>query len=624
MKFNNLPNEIYYRIIEYLDSQQDIYELMTVCKASHLPAKKLYYAQVRLYSNYRSFLTFLKNVQGGITPRYIKMLHISDSPRHYQEFYTVGEFIYIIQSLKGLKTLELEGTQTDWYLHVMLTYIQIEDLTQIKRIIISKGQDAETKKRYLKLLYKLCETITHLSVYPPLLEHDLQYFSKFKSLTHLEINFCFPRDMDFIAILCLHPKLQSLILAQSYVTPPLSPSKKLIVHHNLKYLDLTLREFPRHYLTYITSCIPPTIDHFGLEVMNDKKNWILSGFAETMLVDQFLAHLSKIKDMKLALARKIQQRTHPGCVDMMAKTWHFANSIRGRREKMITKAHFMLLSPEEYHPICYNFRVRENKYFYINLQLYLDNESWGDIPTNNMESSAMINCIVITPWCDTDVLRFIRYIVKRCTRLSRIYVLNESSLTADHIIFAPVPTRTYREDETTLPHEYLTTSTKENILFASYSNMFLHKSFLRPISQMFPKIQAVRFTGCDFEEPIIRINLRGLEHLRRIELDLKQIYRKESVLFAVHLEHYGTVNYFFKRLIQGLPKIMGPFELISKSGGWPEQEDCIVISIFCFKVEELEIQWSYADERYPTTSGLLIPYTVHPLSDCKPRSYWTI
>jgi hypothetical protein len=109
--------------------------------------------------------------------------------------------------------------------------------------------------------------------------------------------------------------------------------------------------------------------------------------------------------------------------------------------------------------------------------------------------------------------------------------------------------------------------------------------------------------------------------LRRIELDPKQIYQKEGVLFAVHLERYGTVNYFFKRLIQGLPQIMGPFELISKSEGWQEQEDCIVINIFCFKVEELEIQWSYADERYPTTSGLLMPYTVHPLSDCKSRSY---
>jgi hypothetical protein len=60
--------------------------------------------------------------------------------------------------------------------------------------------------------------------------------------------------------------------------------------------------------------------------------------------------------------------------------------------------------------------------------------------------------------------------------------------------------------------------------------MTLDESFLQSISQMFPKIEEVRIDGCNFEGPIIRIDLGGLEHLRRIELDPKQIYRKESVL----------------------------------------------------------------------------------------------
>jgi hypothetical protein len=181
--------------------------------------------------------------------------------------------------------------------------------------------------------------------------------------------------------------------------------------------------------------------------------------------------------------------------------------------------------------------------------------------------------------------------------------------------------RSDKEEETILPLGYVTTPTEENILFASYSRMSLHESFLQSVSQMFPKIEAVRIAGCDFERPIIRIDLGGLEHLRRIELDPSQICRKESVLFAVHLEHYGTVNYFFKRLIQGLSEIMGPFELISMNEGWQEEEDCIVINIFCFKVEELEMQWSYANYEYGAISGHQVPYTVHPLSDYKSRSF---
>jgi hypothetical protein len=72
MKFNNLPNELYSRIIEYLNSRQDVYKLMTVCKASHLPAKKRYYALVRLSSNHQSFLTFLKKRTRRDNPKIYK------------------------------------------------------------------------------------------------------------------------------------------------------------------------------------------------------------------------------------------------------------------------------------------------------------------------------------------------------------------------------------------------------------------------------------------------------------------------------------------------------------------------------------------------------------------------
>jgi hypothetical protein len=587
MKFNNLPNEIYSRIVEYLDSQQDVYKLMTVCKASLLPAKKRYYAQVRLSSNHQSFLTFLKNVQGGITPRYIKALRISDSRGRYLEPYTSGEFIYIIQSLKGLKTLELGGRQTKQYLDIMVNNIQIEDMKQIKLIAIStKSRNAETMEPYFKLIYKLRETITNFSFFGNIPGQpqriNTRYLSELKSLTHLNINGSFLRD----TILRLCPKLQNLILKQHYGTPPLPPSKKLMVYNNLKRLCLDLSEFPRHYVTYIMSCIPPTIDYFRLHVRDDEKNWICSGFAETMLVDQFLAHLSKIKDMSLSLERIRQQRTHSGDIDLMARTWHFANSIRGRREKMITKADIRPISCIEgdvWDPL--EFWVREYKYFDFSTTLYVNNEILEDAPKNDMEGLTMINSIKIKPVSNICILQFLRYIVKRCTRLSRIFILNINSLDAYSIVFAPIAIRSYQEEETALPLGYVTTLTEENILFASYSCMSIDESFLQSISQMFPKIKAVSIAGCDFEEPIIRIDLRGLEHLRRIELDPKQIYQKESVLFEVHLEHYGTVNYFFRRLIQGHPNIMGSFELISKSEDWQEKEDCIVISIFCFKVE---------------------------------------
>jgi hypothetical protein len=218
------------------------------------------------------------------------MLHISDfcgcRQEFYrddfcgcnEEFYTIDEFSYVIQSLKGLKTLELEGRQTKRYLDVMVNNIQIEYMKQIKRITITQGHYGDTEERHFELEYKLRETITNLDAFPASYRQlrglNPDYLTEFKSLTHVQIINSLSEGIDFITILRLCPKLQSLNLTQFYATPPIHPSKKLMVYNNLKRLYLNLPKFPRHYVTYITSCIPPTIDHFRLIVRNDEKNWI--------------------------------------------------------------------------------------------------------------------------------------------------------------------------------------------------------------------------------------------------------------------------------------------------------------------------------------------------------------
>jgi hypothetical protein len=91
----------------------------------------------------------------------------------------------------------------------MLNNIQIEDMKQIKQIIIWDGDIADIYERYFKLVYKLRETITHLAVFRNSQGVNLHYLSELKSLTHLEIQDNLPLDIDFITILRLCPKLQS-------------------------------------------------------------------------------------------------------------------------------------------------------------------------------------------------------------------------------------------------------------------------------------------------------------------------------------------------------------------------------------------------------------------------------
>jgi hypothetical protein len=95
----------------------------------------------------------------------------------------------------------------------MMNNIQIEDMKQIKRIIISKRCNVETNISYFELLYKLHETITNLDASPAIYgqpqSFNIHYLPEFKSLTHLEIDYFFPEDIDFITILRFCPKLQS-------------------------------------------------------------------------------------------------------------------------------------------------------------------------------------------------------------------------------------------------------------------------------------------------------------------------------------------------------------------------------------------------------------------------------
>jgi hypothetical protein len=91
---------------------------------------------------------------------------------------------------------------------------------------------------------------------------------------------------------------------------------------------------------------------------------------------------------------------------MIAKTWHVANSIRGRREKVITNANIWLVSDVEDFRCCSEFKVkvRENKYFDFNVTFYVNNEILEDVPTNDMENLTMINSINIIPMCDMFLL----------------------------------------------------------------------------------------------------------------------------------------------------------------------------------------------------------------------------
>jgi hypothetical protein len=250
-----------------------VHELLFVCKAWHLPARRLHYAKVDSSHNYQQFLIFLKCEQDRNILRYIRTLRF----KHSEEPYDREEFKFAIQTLKSLGTLEIKESQMELYLDVMLNDMQVKDLKQIRYIFFNDRRSVEVKRLYIRLVHKLHDTITNfiimrvytyfdrqLKAYKPRLSLDC--LSKLKKLTQLSIYIALPEGMEFFDILRVCPKLQSLLsIASSVAEPPIIPSNEVVIK-NLKRLDMNVHIFPRLHAKNIMSCIPSVIDTLVLSI----------------------------------------------------------------------------------------------------------------------------------------------------------------------------------------------------------------------------------------------------------------------------------------------------------------------------------------------------------------------
>jgi hypothetical protein len=597
---------------------------MSVCRICHSAAKTLFYAQVELRNNHHSFLAFLKTQVDDSITRSIKKLFISGSDqeiRHWQDF------SYIIQCLPNLSVIEFDADNTDWYLEVMTHRIQVEQLQKIKRITISYNSHAGTNQCYFTLVYKLRDTITHLRLVRFLpqqmkgndLALGLRYLAEFKNLTHLEIQDTSPPEgMEFFTVLEACPKLQHLSMLDATVSlSALLPSTtKLVAYKNLKLLRLHLDQFPEDYVKYITCCVPTTIERLELSIRYCGGNyWMYSG-QHIKLIDQFSKHLSLMKNLDFILPRKILEKTRQELEAMLAGTWRFVHKIRGsHRLNMITSAEIKLVSnsAELALSLQYSrFSVRHNKYFNFRVPFFgaLNHElCLQSIPVDDMPDLTMIHSLKIHDQklpMDTDsLLHFLQYMVKRCTRLDRIFGTNTGfswahgnlvNLVSTYVIFAS--TVLTSAQDTSLPPIYVTTPTQENIVYACYSGLMLSHRFLQATCDMFPNLNTVRMDGCHFDQEGI-IDLCHLKHLYRLELNLRQVHKKNNVCFIVHMQDTTPMNYYYKRTDSS-------FELVSikkmravvqhQQRQEEGQNDSISIHIMCYKVDELHVQWSYANE----------------------------
>jgi hypothetical protein len=595
MRLDNLPSEIYSHIFEYFSKKgdrQELFTLMLVCKAFYLPAMQLYYANVNLIDNHQSFLSFLKTHQGGISPRFIKYLRVSNYEDPEEELLSKEDFSFMIQSLPNLDTIEFKAENTNWYLDVMVNHIQLEHLKQLTCVNILYSHASETIDLHLALMYKICDTITFLQVQDFRNIEPIPFIRKFVKLTHLDTGRSFTEGVDLFTILEACPNLQDLTILS---TPVSLPTKKPVVHQNLKDLKIEFSQFPEQYAIYMTSCIPTTINSLSIRIKDDD-DWIFTS-ENLAWIDQFSTFLSNPKKLNLVLSRMVQERTDEQIEAMLTRILRFTNIICGKhcQSSMITNAVIQLIPTGGFddEQRC-EFIVHRNKYVYFSVPLYgAFNNSLclQDIRVENKAYFTMIHSLSIhddmLPGRDTDsLLQFMQYMVKRCSRLDRLFVALDPFL--NNVVFAPAALTEVWDDS--LPLNYVTTPTEDNILYASYSDMVLSNRFLRTTLQMFPNIETVKLHRCNFEGLNITIDLSCLLHLRRLDICLKQIYTSSKVLFVVNMDNNAPLNYYFEKPTKNIP-----FTLVLKNSDVQEEEDCAVIKIICFKIDEIMMQWSYTD-----------------------------
>jgi hypothetical protein len=617
MPFDNLPSEIYLRIFEYINYRRTLLALMLVCRSCHLSAKSLFYSQIELVNNHQSFLASLNSQRDERTAQSIKKLYISTFRGADQEVQNWQEFSFVIQRLPNLNTIEFDADNTDWYLDLMTDYLPVEHLKKIRHVIHNRHSVRETNRRHFKLMYKLRDTITHLTTQQFESKSIVPILRDFKSLKYLEIRSLYSTWMEFFTILQLCPQLQELSLSSLYKPPPPSSSIELVVHNtNLKRLRLEFGELPDYYVKYIVSCVPAAIDCFELGTNIDGIDWLFYG-QDITLVNQFCVHLGTMKNLDLKLYRRIRERTLPELQQQLARTWLIVNKIRGthRQKKMITSANIKLVSdPDELAVENYgcHFSISDNRYlnFSVAFPGVLGSGSFSlqDIPMQDLEDLAMIQSVEIhdqkLPEESDSLLQFMQYMVRRCTQLDRLFVLADNGSCC--LIFASAAlTRTS-------PQRYVTTPTEDNVRYASYSDILLSNHFLQATLQLFPNIQTLKLDGCEFKEPYISIDLSHLKQLHRLELRLKHIHQKNNMVFVVKMKEEKPINYCFKRAVKIAGE--GPPEWASLNDETREKDEYILINILCFKVNEVEIQWSSAYQTHQSNGDAFYKYTVYPWS----------
>ncbi|KAI7896786.1 uncharacterized protein EV154DRAFT_490815 [Mucor mucedo] len=434
MAIQQAPSEILEQIFLLLN---DAKECMSVCKAWHLTASRIFYSEVTLTRHNAS--EFIRhNGQSGQWVRYLNFHKKMDS-------ISVAAFEELVYQVPNVKVLDLTGIGKSVLpplLEVLVTKAGFQCMDEIKvnSNLSGKGreqhflacyQSRKTIRRLNLNNFRSCYTINDLS------GNCLEFLPQFQQLTQLSIHNDLlhgDRYMLISTVLDTCPKLIQFGLFTKRHFPDGSKPGLLQMMENdvtvtklkaLKNMEFELHDFHEGYIKYIV--LYTQLQRLKVHMMDtDVHDWLTD--KENVIIP-FAQYLSGVEQVELVadIVTGKRQRNNSLGHDKMTRHWQFINTVMAER-----KLHcHVYLSMKGGYSDDQRFKLNVDK-----KKMILEYQLTPEYPTNNLirlfnteDDSFMIDSMEVgdaSRYRLEDCIQLVYYVRKKCPDI-KFLLVNRSS-----------------------------------------------------------------------------------------------------------------------------------------------------------------------------------------------------
>lgn len=515
----NAPSEILEQIFLLLP---DTKECISVCKAWHMTASRIFYSKVTLTRNNASQFIAHNHHSG----RWVRTLNFA------KDTLCVGEFEELVYQVPNVKMMDLSGLEKTILPQLLQVLAECQELKSIHEIKVNDNLSGKGREQHFLACYKQQKTITHLNLnnfrsrytMDDISGNCLDFLPQFQQLTQLSIQNDLlhgDRYMSIHTILEACPKLTGFGLFTKRHFPDGSKPALLAMMENdvtvirkrkLKQMEFELHDFHEGYMKYLI--IYTQLQKLKIHMIDtDVHDWLID--KENMIIP-FAHYLSRVDNVEIVaetVTSKRQQRFHLND-EIMTRHWRFVNTVIGER---MLHCHVYLSMEGGYND------DQKFKLSVASKKIVLEYELKPEYPSNNLiklfntdDDRFMIDSMEVgdaTRYRIEDCIELIQCVMKKCPSIKFI-LLNRSSLCYRLEAIESVDIYFDRDKlHSGEGRNYSAKSTKETINHVSLKDAILSTALMQVLCS--GDIKVLKLIDCTF--PAI-LDLTHIKHLHYLHI----------------------------------------------------------------------------------------------------------